>query len=87
MKKTQIKPIADQFNYRVFWSEEDSEYVAIPDGYPWFSWLDPDQKRALKGLKRIMKEEIAELTAAGERVPCPGQMPRNAKVIDRQLSN
>lgn len=51
-----------RFTYKVFWSEEDGEWVATCDQQPYMSNLDADPVEALKGMIQLMqaveKEEI-----------------------------
>lgn len=41
----------NRYTYRVFWSDEDQEFVAVTlELGPAMSWLDPDPVEALRGL-------------------------------------
>lgn len=40
--------------YRVRWSAEDNEYVALVTEFPSLSWLDKDPVRALAGLVELV---------------------------------
>ncbi len=44
--------------YTVAWSAEDDEYVATASGYPSLSYLHPDPVGALRGLRRVMLEDL-----------------------------
>lgn len=61
----------DKYAYRVLWSEEDREYVGLCSEFPSLSWLDATQEKALKGIKKLVSECIADLVAAGEPAPGP----------------
>lgn len=63
---------ADAYTYRVFWSPEDEEFVAVTaefgDG---LSWLAPSADEAFVGIRRLVARTIKELASAGEPVPEP----------------
>lgn len=61
----------DKYAYRVLWSEEDQEYVGLCSEFPSLSWLDTTQEKALKGIKKLVSECVADLVAEGEPVPDP----------------
>lgn len=48
----------------VTWSPEDEEYVATVAEFPFLSWLDPDKEKALRGLDRLLREELADVSLA-----------------------
>lgn len=57
--------------YRVFWSEEDGEYVGACAEFPGLSWLAADQGEALRGIVQVVTDAVADLRAGGEPVPEP----------------
>jgi predicted RNase H-like HicB family nuclease len=59
------------FTYRVSLSAEDGEFVATCLELPSLSWLASTQVKALSGLRRLVDEGVADLTANGEEVPIP----------------
>jgi len=61
----------DRYAYRVTWSEEDNEYIGLCVEFPSLSWLDPMPEDALKGIRQVVAEVIADLEANGEPVPEP----------------
>ncbi len=61
----------DKYTYRVTWSEEDDEYVALCAEFPSLSWLAATQEAALKGIRKIVKDTISDMTESGEDVPDP----------------
>lgn len=70
--------LSDRYSYRVFWSEEDGEHVAVCAELPGLSWLDRRPERALTGVLRAAKEAVAVLRDNGEAVPEP--------LVDRRYS-
>lgn len=68
----------EHYSYRVFWSEEDGEYVGAVAEFPLLSWLDEDRTEALKGIVEMTNEVVADRLASGEDVPQP--------ISDRQYS-
>ncbi len=61
----------DHYTYHVTWSEEDNEYVSLCIEFPSLSWLAPTPEAALKGVRQVTAEVVADLRASGERVPEP----------------
>ena len=61
----------DKYTYRVTWSEEDSEYVGLCTEFPSLSWLALTPEAALKGIRRVVSEVIADLIVNKEPVPAP----------------
>ena len=61
----------DRYTYRVTWSEEDNEHVGLCAEFPSLSWLAPTPEAALKGIRKIVAEVVADLQASGEPVPTP----------------
>lgn len=70
--------VSDRFSYRVFWSEEDGEHVAVCAELPGLSWLDRRAERALSGALRAAREAVELMREKGEPVPEP--------LIDRRYS-
>lgn len=68
----------DHYTYRVSWSAGDAEYVATCAEFPSLSWLADDDIEALRGLKRIVRDVIADLEASGAPLPTP--------IADQQFS-
>ena len=61
----------DRYTYRVTWSEEDNEHVGLCAEFPSLSWLAPNPEAALKGIRKVVAEVVADLEANGEPVPVP----------------
>lgn len=61
----------DRYTYRVTWSEEDQEYVAMCAEFPSLSWLAETQEEALSGIRALVKECLSDMEANGELVPEP----------------
>ncbi len=61
----------DRYTYRVTWSEEDEEYVGLCAEFPSLSWLAADPEAALRGIRRVVAEIVADMGANGEPVPEP----------------
>jgi predicted HicB family RNase H-like nuclease len=61
----------DRYTYRVTWSEEDEEYVGLCAEFPSLSWLAAEPEAALRGIRRVVGEIVADMRAAGEPVPEP----------------
>jgi predicted HicB family RNase H-like nuclease len=61
----------DHFTYRVTWSEEDGEYIALCAEFPSLSWLASEPEAALQGIREVVAEVVTDLMENGERVPEP----------------
>jgi predicted HicB family RNase H-like nuclease len=61
----------DRYTYRITWSEEDTEYVGLCAEFPSLSWLAQTPEAALKGVRKLVGEVIADMQSAGEPVPEP----------------
>ncbi len=62
---------ADRYTYRVTWSEEDNEYVGLCAEFPSLSWLEESPEKALFGVRKLVKETVADLKKTKEPVPDP----------------
>ena len=61
----------DRYTYRVTWSEEDNEYVGLCAEFPSLSWLARTQESALKGIRTLVHQVLADLRRNKEAVPEP----------------
>lgn len=59
----------DHYTYRVTWSAEDGEHVGLCAEFPSLSWLAKTPEAALKGIRRVVSEAVADMRAAGEEIP------------------
>ena len=59
------------YTYRVTWSEEDGEHVGLWAEFPSLSWLAKTPEAALKGIRRVVSEAVADMRSAGETIPAP----------------
>ncbi len=57
------------YTYRVTWSPEDGEYVALCAEFASLSWLAKTPEAALKGIQKTVAGVVADLQASGEAVP------------------
>jgi predicted HicB family RNase H-like nuclease len=61
----------DRYTYRVTWSEEDNEYVGLCAEFPSLSWLAKTPEAALKGVRELIAEVIADMESNDDIVPEP----------------
>jgi predicted HicB family RNase H-like nuclease len=61
----------EKYTYRVFWSEEDEEFVGLCAEFPSLSWLDASRDAALAGIVRVVTDAVADMADNGEAVPEP----------------
>ena len=62
---------SDHYTYRVTWSEEDSEYVGLCAEFPSLSWLASSPESALRGIRRVVANVVADMKSRGESIPEP----------------
>lgn len=58
----------DHYTYRVTWSEEDEEHVGLCAEFPSLSWLDATPEAALRGVRQVVADVVADMQASGEVV-------------------
>ena len=61
----------DHYTYRVTWSPDDGEHVGLCAEYPSLSWLARTPEAALKGIRQVVSDVVADMEASGEAVPVP----------------
>ena len=57
------------YTYRVTWSPEDNEHVALCAEFPSLSWLAKTPESALKGIQKVVAEVVADMQVSGEAIP------------------
>lgn len=62
---------ADEYTYRVLWSDEDEAYVATVAEFPSLSHLADQQHAALRGLVDLVTSVLADMAHDGETPPTP----------------
>jgi predicted HicB family RNase H-like nuclease len=72
MKTAANKPLKnDRYTYRVTWSAEDQEYVGLCSEFPSLSWLAATPEGALKGIRKVVADAVADMQGLGEAIPQP----------------
>ena len=61
----------DRYTYRVTWSQDDREYVGLCAEFPSLSWLAASPEGALKGIRKVVADVVADLRKSGEEIPEP----------------
>ena len=61
----------DRYTYRVTWSEEDDEHVGLCAEFPSLSWLAKTPEAALRGVRKVVAETVADMKKNKEKVPEP----------------
>lgn len=65
------KKLEDKYTYRITWSAEDEEFVGLCAEFPSLSWLAPTMDSALKGIRKVVSDVVADMESDGERIPVP----------------
>ncbi len=63
--------VVDRYTYRVTWSEEDGEHVGLCAEFPSLSWLEKTPEKALMGIRKLVRETVADLKRNDAPVPAP----------------
>jgi len=61
----------EHYTYRVTWSAEDDEHVGLCTEFHSLSWLAASPEAALKGIRKVVAESVADMQAVGEPIPAP----------------
>jgi predicted HicB family RNase H-like nuclease len=61
----------DRYTYRVTWSDDDNEYVGLCAEFPSLSWLASTPEAALKGIRKVVADAVADMDESGESIPKP----------------
>ena len=64
----------NKFTYRVMWSEEDQEFIALCTEFPSLSWLDENSTLALEGIQNLVNDCVADRQQNNETIPEPYSM-------------
>ena len=62
---------SDVYTYRVFWSDEDQEFVGTCVEFPSLSWLDTTPEEAIAGIRKTVARCIQDMRKSGETLPQP----------------
>ena len=63
--------LIDRYTYRVFWSDEDEEYVGLCAEFSLLSHLDDTPERALTGIREVVSRAVQLNLEEGIAVPEP----------------
>ncbi len=66
-----MSPKDDRYTYRITWSEEDQEHVGLCLEFPGLGWLAKTPEGALRGIRKIVTEVIADMEKNEELIPSP----------------
>jgi predicted HicB family RNase H-like nuclease len=61
----------DHYTYRVTWSPEDEEFLALCAEFASLSWLASTPASALAGIRKVVAESVADMISNGEVPPAP----------------
>ena len=64
----------DRHTYRITWSKQDNEHLGLCAEFPSLSWLAPTPEAALKGIRQVVADVVADITKVDETACCT-QMP------------
>ena len=61
----------EQYRYTVFWSEPDTAYIGTVTEFPSLSAVADTLEAALREIKVVVAEVLAEMAETGETPPAP----------------
>jgi predicted HicB family RNase H-like nuclease len=61
----------NHYTYKVTWSVDDDEHVGLCAEFPPLSWLAATPDAALSGIRRVVRQVIADMQTKGESIPQP----------------
>lgn len=61
----------DRYTYRVTWSVDDKEYVGLCAEFPSLSWLASTPEAALRGIRSVVADAVADMQKHRESIPEP----------------
>ncbi len=62
---------AKKYTYRVQWSEQDGEFVGLCAEFHSLSWLAKTDDEAFAGIKKLVREVVADMVSHKEPLPEP----------------
>ena len=63
----------ERYTYRVIWSEEDQEFVALCAEFPSLSYLHEGQEQAFQGIRELVEQVVEDLESEGVKERSVGQ--------------
>jgi len=67
---------AMRYSYRVRWSEQDEEHIAVCDEFPGLSFFEEDPVHALTGLIELVFYTLRDMRVTGETPPKRAGTPK-----------
>lgn len=62
---------AEEYTYRVFWSEEDNAYITTVAEFPRLSSIEGTQAESFAGMVDLLGFLLGEMEKDGEPIPVP----------------
>ncbi len=77
--------LIDRYTYRVFWSDEDEEYVGLCAEFGLLSHLDDTPEKALIGIREVVSHAVQLNLEEGIEVPEPISTRRYSGTITLRI--
>ena len=77
--------LIDRYTYRVFWSDEDGEYVALCAEFGLLSHLDDTPEKALTGIRDLVSHAVQLNRDEGIEIPEPISTRRYSGTITLRI--
>lgn len=79
-----METLNDRYTYRITWSGDDREHVGLCVEFPSLSWLAKSPDEALEGIRKIVRQAVADMRKNGETPPSPlSSRPFSGKFVVR----
>jgi len=65
------QPNVNHYTYRVTWLPEDGEHAGLCAEFPSLSWLADTPEAALKGIRELVADAVADMHTNAEPIPPP----------------
>jgi len=62
---------AEEYTYRVFWSQEDDSYICTAVEFPSLSSIETTQVKALTGMVELLRFVLTDMEKEKEEPPAP----------------
>ena len=71
LKKMPFNMKIEHYTYRVTWSAEEEEHLGLCAEFPSLSWLAGSPEEALAGIRQLVADVVADMSAQKEVIPVP----------------
>ena len=75
---------AEEYTYRVFWSDEDEAFIGTVAEFPRLSHFDGTRQEAFDGIVELVSDVMGDMEEDGEELPEPfGKRSYSGRIVLR----